>query len=71
MAILRPREIRKMDSKERQKRLDALRTELMSHRAKIATGGSVESPGRIREIKETIARILTIEHEETLGIERE
>ncbi|MFX1513761.1 MAG: 50S ribosomal protein L29 [Promethearchaeota archaeon] len=71
MPILRPKEIRKMSPKDRQKRLAALRTELLNQRAKIATGGAVESPGRIREIKETISRILTIEHEVKLGINQE
>ncbi|MHA2231745.1 MAG: 50S ribosomal protein L29 [Candidatus Hodarchaeales archaeon] len=63
MAILRAAEIRKMSVSDREKRLGELRTELLNHRAKVASGGALETPGRIRAIKRTIARILTIERE--------
>lgn len=65
MALLRPDEIRKMSSEERQKRLQELRAELARLRVQ-ALRGSLENPGRIREIRRTIARILTIEREEQL-----
>ncbi len=64
MAIFRVSEIRKMDQRTRAQRLKELRTELMTLRVRVATGGMFESPGRIREIRRTIARILTINHEE-------
>ena len=68
MPILRSTEIRKMKASDREKRLGELRTELLNHRAKVASGGALETPGRIRAIKRTIARILTIERELELGI---
>ena len=63
MAVLRKKEIRKLDSKETGKKLSELRLELSKERAKIKVGATVTSPGRIRELRRAIARILTIEHE--------
>ena len=34
----------------------------------IKVGGSIENPSRVREIKKAIARILTVENEERLGV---
>ncbi|MCI4397003.1 MAG: 50S ribosomal protein L29 [Desulfurococcales archaeon] len=56
-------EIRKMTSEERVERLKDLRLELMKLRMQ-ARVGTIENPGRIRTIRKTIARILTIEAEE-------
>lgn len=60
MAILRPDEIRKMSLEEMQTKLRELRAELARARAIAATGGSLENPGRIRELRRTIARLLTV-----------
>ena len=68
MPIFRSSEIRKMKVSDREKRLEELRTELLNHRAKVASGRALETPGRIRAIKRTIARILTVERELELGI---
>ena len=68
MPILRPEEIRAMSSEERRKKLNELRAELMRLMAMVKAGGAVENPARIRELKKAIARILTIEREEELGI---
>ncbi len=71
MAILRVKEIRKMRPEERLEKLNELYAELRRLRAKVASGGALENPGRLREIRRTIARILTIQREEELGIARE
>ncbi len=63
MVILRPDEIRKMTSAERFGQLDSMWDELMRERAVSSAGGAPENPGRIREIRRTIARIKTIEKE--------
>jgi|YelNatPaOPRAMG01_1025707.scaffolds.fasta_scaffold18661_5 large subunit ribosomal protein L29 len=52
-----------MTSEERVERLKDLRLELMKLRMQ-ARVGTIENPGRIRTIRKTIARILTIEAEE-------
>ncbi len=64
MAILRMREIREMTPDERRRKLEELRTELSRLRAMVRAGGSIENPGRIRELRRTIARILTVMREE-------
>lgn len=64
MAILRIKEIRKMSREEREKRLNDLRAELAKLKTMIKSGGSVEKPARIKEIRRTIARILTVNNEE-------
>jgi len=64
LPILRKREIRQMMPEERKKRLNELRTELVRLRTTVAAGGTIENPARIREIRRTIARILTIENEQ-------
>ncbi len=64
MPILRLKDIRAMSSEDRRKRLTELRTELMRLKTMIKAGGAVENPGRIRELRKAIARILTIENEQ-------
>jgi len=67
MPILRVKEIRDMPSEERMKKLTELRTELLRLKTMIRAGGTVENPARIKELRKTIARILTIENEQKLG----
>ncbi|MEE8168014.1 MAG: 50S ribosomal protein L29 [Candidatus Hydrothermarchaeales archaeon] len=62
MAILRSEEIRELTQDEMQDKVFELRNELLRERSKVASGGVPENPGRIKEIKRTIARILTIEN---------
>jgi len=63
MAILRSDEIRKMNTDERQEELDKILMELLRERAIASAGGAPESPGKMKEIKRTIARIKTIQTE--------
>ena len=64
MAILRPDEIRDMTPAERADELEDLETELLNARAVQAAGGAPENPGRIGELRRTIARLKTIRREE-------
>ena len=64
MPILRMNEIREMTSEERKRRLEELRTELSKLRTMISAGGSVENPGRVRALRRTISRLLTVMREE-------
>nr|WP_201721284.1 50S ribosomal protein L29 [Methanonatronarchaeum thermophilum] len=57
-------EIREMAVEEREEELELLENELVSLRAQEAAGGQPENPGRIREIRRTIARIKTVMREE-------
>lgn len=63
MPILRVREIRSMPVEERKKKLDEIRTELVRLKTTVASGGTIENPGRIKELRKTLARMLTIEKE--------
>jgi len=62
--VLKAKEIRQMNSEERDTKLKELKEELMHERGVSAMGGSSPSPGKIRQIRQTIARILTIMKEE-------
>ena len=64
MAILRMKEIREMDSDRRFQRMTELKAELMRLRTTGRSGGSLEDPSRVRQIRRTIARVLTVENEE-------
>ncbi|GAA0645419.1 50S ribosomal protein L29 [Salarchaeum japonicum] len=64
MAILHVEEIRDMTPAEREAELDELETELLNAKAVQAAGGAPENPGRISELKKTIARIKTIQNED-------
>ncbi|MBT6995316.1 50S ribosomal protein L29 [Candidatus Woesearchaeota archaeon] len=61
MAIIKSKEIREMDDKTITTKLFELRSELVSLNAQVAMGTAPENPGKIGEIKRTIARILTIQ----------
>ena len=62
---LKPKDIRKMSREERLEKLKELRLELMKLRMQ-SDIGTLDNPGKIRAIKKTIARILTINREEEL-----
>ena len=62
MAILRKRELNQMLPEERRKKVRELRAELTSIRTSVKSGGTVENPARIREVRKTIARLLTLEN---------
>ncbi len=63
MAILRANEIREMTIDEMKKKLVELKRELLKERAHKASAGAPMNPGRMRELRRTIARILTIMNE--------
>ena len=68
MAIIRLKEIQGMSSEDRTKKLVDLRVELARIKTMVKAGGAVENPTRVREIRKTIAQILTVENENKLGI---
>lgn len=63
MAILRAKEIRNMSREERIDELSKLEAELIRERAIASAGGAPENPGRIGELRRTLARIKTIQGE--------
>jgi large subunit ribosomal protein L29 len=63
LPILRVKEIRDISPEDRRKKLHELQTELVRLKTTIKAGGAIENPARVRELRKTIARILTIESE--------
>jgi len=59
MAILRSSEVRGMDDSEMDEQLSQIRKNLMKIRGVLASGGIPEDVSKTREMKRTIARILT------------
>ena len=66
MPVMRIQEIREMSAEERTRRMDELRTELSKLKTMISAGGSVENPGRVKDLRRTIARVMTVIREEEL-----
>ncbi|UCE73475.1 MAG: 50S ribosomal protein L29 [Methanomassiliicoccales archaeon] len=64
MSLIRNKEIREMSSEERETKLKELRNELMHERGVAAMGGAPPNPGKIRALRTSIARMLTIIREE-------
>ena len=65
MAILRKREMKQLLPEERKKKISELRAELTTIRTSVKSGGTVENPSRVRELRRTVARLLTAENTPT------
>lgn len=63
MAILKADEIRNMNESELREKMSDLKKEIVEERGQIETGGFADNPGRIKEMKKTIARIKTVLNE--------
>jgi len=71
MVIIRSEELRELDAPAMAGKLRDVREELHSELGVIAAGGRPKNPGRIRELKRTIARILTIARQRGIDVEKE
>ena len=71
MAILRKREMKQMLPEERKKKISELRAELTTIRTSVKSGGTVENPSRVKELRRTVARLLTAENTPTAQVEAE
>ena len=49
-----------MGNDDLKSRLDEIRKDLVKQNAQVATGTTPKSPGQIKQMKKTIARILTV-----------
>ena len=65
---MRVKEINALSTEDRANKLADLRIELARMRTMVNAGGAVENPTKIRELRRTIAQILTIQNEKKLGI---
>jgi large subunit ribosomal protein L29 len=64
MAGLKTKEIRELTGPERKDKLYELRNELMHEQGIAAMGGAPTNPGKIRALRISIARMLTVMKEE-------
>jgi large subunit ribosomal protein L29 len=71
LAILRKREMKQMLPEERKKKVSELRAELTTIRTSVKSGGTVENPSRVKELRRTIARLLTAENNPVVAKEAE
>lgn len=60
MAILRSKDIWEMNIEDIQEKLVELKKELAKNISKSSAAGVNDNPGKIRELKRTIARVITI-----------
>ena len=63
MSIARAKKVREMSEKEVEEKLQELELELFKENGSKEIGGTAKNPGRIREIRRTIARIRTIRNQ--------
>ena len=63
MAIYKTKELRAMAKEELNEKLQQLETELSKEKGAVASGTKPENPGKIKEVRKTIARIITIKKE--------
>lgn len=61
IAILKSKAAKELSQEELAKKLAEIKLELAKERGKIRVGGVPENPGNIREMRRTVARILTVQ----------
>ncbi len=57
-------EVAKLSMADREKKLKEIRIDLMKLNGQVQTGTAPKSPGQIKELKKTVARIKTLENQE-------
>ena len=60
MAILTKNDLKQMNEIQLNEKLSDLKKEMMKINTQISTGTTPENPGRVRAVKKTIARIITV-----------
>ena len=58
MALIKKTELKQMDEKKLNEKLIELRKEMIKIRSQISTGTIPQNPGRVKEVRRTIARLL-------------
>lgn len=60
MAILTKNDFKSMNASQLNEKMSDLKKELMKIRTQVSTGTVPENPGKVCEVKKTIARIITV-----------
>jgi large subunit ribosomal protein L29 len=58
------KDIRRLNTKQREARLVQTRKDLMDTKSMLSAGGSIDNPGKIKYLRRAIARLLTVKKEE-------
>ncbi|MBI3413538.1 MAG: 50S ribosomal protein L29 [Candidatus Aenigmarchaeota archaeon] len=61
---MKAKDAKAMKTEDRMKRLAEFRLELAKLKGSSAVGASIKEPGKVKELKKAIARILTVENED-------
>lgn len=67
MTALKVKQLREMKVEDLNKKLSELRLELLKEMSNVKMRRPIKNPGKIRELKRSIARILTIKKEKIGG----
>jgi len=62
MALINKKDLKNMPKSEMEAKLAELKKELMKENAQVAMGTTPKSPGKLKQMKKMIARILTIQN---------
>ena len=57
------KELRSLSAEERNIRLSELKKELLKLNVQASSGSNLASPGKMKQVKKNIARILTLNHQ--------
>lgn len=63
MAILKIKQIREMRAEDLDKKLSDLKLELLKEMGNVRMGRPIKNPGKIKELRRAIARLLTVKKE--------
>jgi large subunit ribosomal protein L29 len=69
MAILKIKQVREMKPEDLNTRLKELKLELLKEMGNVKMGRPIKNPGKIKELRRTIARILTVQQQRKLQSE--
>ena len=63
MAIIKIKQIREMKLEEVNKKISELRLDLFKEMGNVKMGRPIKNPGRIKELRRAISRLLTVKKE--------
>jgi len=72
MAILKKNDLKQITKKQIEDKVTELRKELMKFNAQRVVGAAIENPGRIKELRRSIAKLLTAKNQKlTMEVPKE
>jgi len=70
MPALKAKQIREMKLEDLEKKLSELKLELVKELGNVKMGRPVKNPGKIKELRRAIARLLTVKQEKKIERKR-